>query len=460
MTTELEKTRDRLLRKLQMERTPLRRADQYLEGEQPLKFLSPVLEQELGDRHSEIVINIPRLAAEVYDHRLDVKGFQVGDENADRGLGQRMTDWFEANEGEFQSQQAHFEGLGLGRAYAIVGPNEDDPEMPILTVESPFDCIHELDGASRQVRYGLKEWIDEDRTRWMTLYTQEDGLRVTWRRDRSEWVEDSREEYGFNLCSLQPIIPNARYLGRVSRRTKRDQRLGAPVFAHITSIVDALNKIAYDMMISAEFHALPRRWATGLTENDFIDQATGEQLDVYSMIAGRIWGSENKDAKFGQFQEADLLNFHNTIKLLIQVSSTLLGLPADYLTFTGDNPTSADAIRASESQLVKRAERMQTSLSPSWARVQRLRALHAGERDSRELRQIEVNWRSAATPTRAQEADAITKLVTTKDAQGRSIVPLEQARADLGYSPAQRSAMAEMDKAALRDPYLEDALAK
>lgn len=438
------------MRTLQRERTPLLRADRYLEEEQPLKFLSPALEEQLGDRHSEIVMGIPRFATEAYDHRLDIRGFQVGDENADAGLGKAMTDWFEFNEGEFQSQQAHFEGLGLGRAYAIVGPNDDDPDMPILTVESPFDCIHELDGASRQVLYGLKEWTDEDRIRWTTLYTEEG--RTTWRRVKSSWVEDSSTEYGFGLCSLQPIIPTARYLGRVSRRTKHDQRLGRPVFQSIVSLVDALNKIAYDMMISAEFHALPRRWATGLTENDFIDQATGKQLDVYSMIAGRIWGSENEKAKFGQFQEADLQNFHNTIKLLIQVASTLLGLPADYLAFTGDNPTSADAIRASETQLVKRAERMQTALSPAWARVQRLRALHAGEADSRELRQIEVNWRSASTPTKSQEADATTKLVTTTDKQGRSVVPIEQARIDLGYSAAQRRAMAKMDREAI-DPY-------
>ncbi len=451
MTTEIEKVRNRLIRTLQREHPGLERADKYLEDEQPLKFLSPVLQQELGDRHAPIVIGIPRYATEVFDHRLEIRGFQVGSENTDLSLSERMTDWFEFNDGGFLAQQAHFEGLGLGRAYAIVGPNEDDPDMPILTVESPFDCIHELDPASRAVRYGLKEWTDEGKVRWVTLYTDQ-GTRTTWRRDRSEWVEDSSEDYGFRLCSMQPIIPNARILGRF-RLNRYDQRLGRPVFQAIITIIDALNKIASDMMVSAEFHALPRRWATGLNENDFIDEATGKALDVYSMIAGRIWASNEDKAKFGQFAEADLKNFHDTIKLLVQVCATLLGLPADFLGFQGENPTSADAIRASESQLVKRAERMQGALSPTWSTVQRLRALHAGEPDVRELRQIEVGWRSAATPTKSQEADAVTKLVTTKDSQGRSIIPLEQARIDLGYTAAQRRAMNKMDSDALADPF-------
>lgn len=456
--TELEDARDRLLRKLQSERPALRRADLYLESEQPLRFLSPVLTREMGDRGAPVVFAIPKLATEAYDNRLDIRGFQIGDEDADSGLSKRMWEWFEYNAGEFLSQQAHYEGLGLGRAYAIVGPNDEDPDMPLLTVESPFDCMHEIDVATRQVTFGVKEWRTADRTRWVSLYAKDYG-RITWWSDKGTWKVDSVDENRFPVSSLQPIIPKPRLLGRYRPR-RFDQRLGIPVFQPILSVVDAINKIASDMMVSAEFHALPRRWATGLNEDDFTDEQTGKALEVFSMIAGRLWATESEKAKFGQFQEADLQNFHNTIKLLIQVSATLLGLPADYLGFQGENPTSADAIRASEAQLVKRAERMQTTLSMPWGAIQHLRALHAGEQDRRELRMIETTWRSAATPTRAQEADAITKLVTTKDGQGRSIVPLEQARADLGYSAAQRRSMKEMDVAALRDPYLEDALAK
>lgn len=456
MTTEIEKTRDRLLKLRNRELPALEKADRYFEDEQSLKFLSPVLQEQLGDRVAPIVISIPRTSVDVFDERLDIRGFNLSlDDKPDAGLAREMIDWFEYNGGAFKSQQAQHEALALGRSYALVGPNPDDTSNPLLTVESPFDCAHELDPATREVRYGIKVWTEEDRTRWVNLY-HPDG-RITWRRKNSEWVEDSRDEPGFGLTSLQPLIPLPRMLGRY--RTRRfDQRLGRPIFQPVLSTLDAINKSAYDMMVSSEFHGLPRRWATGLQESDFVDPVTEKPIDTFSLIAGRMWGTMAEKAKFGQFREADLANFHNTIKLLFQITATLLGLPADYLGFQGENPPSADALRASESRLVKRAERMQTVLGEPWARVQRLRALHAGESDRRELRLVQTDWRSAATPTKAQEADAIVKLVQARDAQGRSILPLEQARIDLGYSQSARDEMREMDKRAMQDPYLDRAL--
>ncbi len=246
-----------------------------------------------------------------------------------------------------------------------------------------------------------------------------------------------------------------RILGR-NRPGKFDQRLGRSVFHPIVSPLDALNKLASDMMVSAEFHALPRRFATGLNEDDFVDE-TGEALDTYSMIAGRMWSTENKDAKFGQFPEASLSNFHESIKLIMQIVAMQLGIPADYLLFQGDNPPSADAIRASEAQLVKRAERKQRTLSTRWEQVQRLVLMNMGREDDARPKQIETIWRDPSTPTVAQKADAIMKLVTTKDNAGRSILPIEQARQDLGYTDIQQERMADWDANVTTDPQIEAA---
>ncbi len=55
-----------------------RRTTCTFEGEQPLKFLAPVLQQELGYRLSPIVLNLALFAVDVYDNRLDVEGFRIG----------------------------------------------------------------------------------------------------------------------------------------------------------------------------------------------------------------------------------------------------------------------------------------------------------------------------------------------------------------------------------------------
>jgi hypothetical protein len=444
-----EKRRDAHLTALRLETPRLKLYDDYFEGEQPLRYIAPEVRQEIGDRVTELAINIPRFGVEAYDHRLDIEGFRfVGSDSSDDEL------WkvFEANDGPLLSQQVHEETLALGRAAAIVG--EGDKDVPLITIESPFETIYSLDPRTHDVASGIKTWADEDGVRWVNLY-HPDG-RITWRRDKREWVEDSSVETGYGLCQLVPLVNQPRTLGR-PRPGRPDQRLGRSVFHSIIPVADAVNKMATDMMVSGEFHAMPRRWAVGLTENDFMDE-NGQPLDTFSLIAGAIWTSENKDTKMGQFPEADLGVFHNSIKLLFQIASNLLALPPHYLGFTGQNPASADAIRSSEIALVKRAERLQRSLGGRWERVQRLVLLTMGRPDSPEAKQIETLWRDPSTPTVAQKADAAVKLVGAKDGRGHSIIDSEQAREDLGYTPTQRDRLAERDALAAEDPQIQQAL--
>lgn len=454
--TELDEAL-RLSRILAREKRPLEKNDLYFEGEQPLRFVAPLLEQEMGHRVSPIVLNLAQFAVDVYDNRLDVEGFRIGSNRRNRTADNEVEDAWEANRGPFISQQAHREGLALGRAYAMVGPAETDNDPPVITIESPFDAIHEDDPRTKLVRHGLKRWTDPDKTRWMT-YLHQDGS-VTWRKKGTEWAEDERDDHEFGICSLVPLMNDPRILGR-ARPGKFDQRLGRSVFHSVISPLDGLNKFAYDMMVSGEFHALPRRWGTGLNESDFVDEATGKALNTFSMIAGRMWGTSasRKDAEFGQFPEADLANFHNTIKLLMQIIAMELGLPAHYLLFQGDNPPSADAIRSSESELVKRALRKQTYLGDAWETVQRLVLLELGRPEDAKPRMIETLWRDPSTPTIAQKADAIVKLVQAKDNSGRSILPLEQAREDLGYTEIQQERMADWDLNTIQDPQIASAM--
>ena len=451
--TELDEAL-RLSRAMSREKPILERNDNYFEGEQPLRFIAPVLEQEMGYRVSPIVLNLALFAVDVYDNRLDIEGFRIGSERRSRQADSDVEDVWEENRGAYISQQVHREGLALGRGYAMVGPGDDDGDAPIVTIESPFDAIHEVDPVTKRVKHGIKRWTDLDKTRWMT-YLHQAGS-ITWRMKSGQWLEDGRESHDFGICELVPLMNDERMLGRI-RQGKSDQRLGRAVFHSVLSPLDGLNKFASDMMISGEYHALPRRWGTGLNENDFVDEATGKALDTFSMIAGRMWGTSSENAKFGQFAEADLGNFHNTIKLLMQIIAMELGLPSHYLLFQGDNPPSADAIRSSEAQLVKRAERKQRSLSAGWETVQQLVLMELGRYDEAHPRMIETLWRDPSTPTIAQKADAIVKLVQAKDSTGRSVLPIEQAREDLGYTEIEQDRMRDWDDNTQVDPQLERA---
>ncbi len=421
--------------------------DKYLEGEQPIRFMAAAMQKEFGERIVPLVLNFARLITGAYEERLDVEGFRyAGDSSGDLNL---WSVW-QANNLDEQSQQGHYDSIGLSRAYVLVGAGESKDDAPVVTVESPMQVYARRDPKTRRVVEAVKKWDVFD---WEGVPIEQHAV-LYLPGSRREYVLDGSagwritgdiDEYDSSIMPVVPLVNRPRLL-------RPD---GLSEFHDVIGIADAANKMATDMMVSGEYYIMPRRWGTGLKEEDFVDE-NGQPLSVWSRDAGTLWTTQNPEAKFGQFNESDLTAFHATIKLLVQVINQLSGLPPHYASFAaGDsNPTSADAIRSSEAQLVKRVERKQTYLGGAWEDVMRLiLRFQTGKWDSH-AQSLETIWRDPATPTVAQKADATLKLATPIQ-NGRAIVPLEQARIDLGYTPEQRKRMVDMDREAAFDPQLE-----
>lgn len=420
----------------------LRRLDEYYEGEQPLSYMAPELIQELDERVRQVVIEWPRLVIDSVEERLDVEGFRFGSEaEADADL------WriWQANDLDEQSQQAHVDALAMKRSYVIVGANEDDESTPIITVESPLDVHVEYDPRTRKVRAAVKRWVEEDidgdRTDYATLYLPD--ATIWFVKAKQGWEtdpENARDDHELGEVCVVPIV----------NRPRLKRPGGVSELKPVISLSDAACKIATDMMISAEFHAIPRRYAIGVGPEDFEDE-NGRPISALKRIAGRIWAiAKNKKddgVDLGQFPEASLSNFHETLKILAMLVAALAGLPSRFIGHDTANPASADAIRSDETRLIKRAERKQRAWGGSWERVMRLALLIRDGELKPEAKGLETLWRDAATPTVAQKADAAQKLF------GAKIVPLRQTREDLGYSQAQIKRMEDEDKKAAEDAF-------
>jgi hypothetical protein len=443
----------KLLRKQQH----LRKLDAYYEGEQPLRFLALELKQEFGERLAEVVINWPQMVADAYEARLDLSGFRFPGSSSD-GVTVDEADadvWglWQDNDMDRQSQQAHLESIILGRSYAIVGargeldegqaatgalpdPFAEATDSPLITVEHPTQCITENDPRTRQPAAALKRWKDHDKVNRATLYTTDATRHYVWAR---KWVLQDMDEHRLGVVPVVPLVNRARML-------KHD---GRSEFAAVISIADAANKMATDMMVSGEFHAMPRRWALGMSQGDFVDQ-DGNDISPFEQIAGRIWAHPKRpgEVEVGQFTETDLAVFHNTIKLLADIAGQLAGLPPHYGLARGENPASADAIRSSEARMVKRVERKQTGWGSDWRRVMALALLiRDGESWDKRILRAKTVWRDASTPTAAQAADASAKKFQA------GITTLRQTRIDLGYSPEEIQRMeAEDEEKAAQDP--------
>lgn len=418
----------------------LEELNRYYEGEQELSYLNPELLEELGDQIRQVVINWPSLVVDSLEERLDVEGFRYAD---DEEAAEDLWTVWQANGMDEKSQMAHVDALVMRRSFLVVGTNEKDASTPLVTVESPLQMQVDRDPRTRQVRAALKRWHEQDpitdavTDRYAALYLPDKTVYYQ-QTSVTSWTETDRDEHGLGEVPVVPLVNR----GRIMKPN------GVSELARVLPLSDAANKIATDMMVSAEFHAVPRRVAFGVDEEDFVDQ-NGNPVSKWSRIAGRIWAMTKKrggddGADVVQFPEAQLSNFHSTIELLARLVGGLSGLPPNFLGLDTNNPPSADAIRSAETRLVKRAERRQRSFGGSYEQMNRLiLRFRDGVWDPRALN-LETLWRDASTPTFAQKADAVVKL------KQADILPVEQAREDLGYTAVQRQRMREMDNDALQ----------
>lgn len=422
----------RLIQQHDSELPDLRLMDAYYEGTQPLSYLAPELVQELNDRMRQVVINWPQLIVDSLEERLDIEGFRYSDSETVEADLQGI---WQANDLDEGSQQAHVDALALRRSYVIVGSNEEDPEFPIVTAQSALQVYAERDPRTRQVVAAVNRWEEPGApgtspTKMASLYLPNTTLRYEY--VKGSWTQVDQDSHGVGKVLVVPLV----------NRPRLQRTQGTSELRSVIPLSDAACKIASDMMVSAEYHAMPRRWATGMSKDDFADE-NGQPLGAMSQLAGRVWANEDENVKYGQFPEAQLSNFHDTINQLARLVASLTGLPPSFLGLATDQPPSADAIRASEARLVKRAERRQRAFGGPWEQVQRLALLvRDGELDPR-TRSLETVWRDPATPTFAQKADAVVKL------HASGLLPTEQAWEDLGYSAVQRARMAKMQDDAL-----------
>jgi hypothetical protein len=416
----------------------LRRLNSYYEGTQPLSYMAPELQAELQETVRQVVINWPRLVVDSIEERLDVEGFRFPKEpDSDDEL------WriWQANDMDEQSQQGHLDALVMGRAYVVIGTREDDDKTPLVTVESALDMFAEFDPRTRVVRAAVKRWSEEGedgKVAHAALYLPDSTS--WWVQEKGQWIEDpehERDDHEIGEVMVEVL----------ANRPRLKCSNGVSELTDVIPLSDAACKVATDMMVSAEYHATPRRVAFGFGEDDFVD-ADGRRVSAFSRIIGRMWATEKSKqdgADVIQFPEATLSNFHETIKQLASLVASLAGMPPHFLGHATDNPASADGIRSAETRLVKRSERRQRGNGGTWERVNRkVMRLRDGDWNP-DARSLETIWRDASTPTVAQVADAAVKKYVAK------IVPLRQTREDLGYTQAQIGRMEEQDEQAAQD---------
>lgn len=376
--------------------------DRYYAGLQPLAFLSPEARKALGDRFGRLATNLPRLAVTSLAERLRVTGFSGADV---------WTDWLR-NDMDQESPIAHREALLLGNSFVIVWA--DQLGRPKVTIESAKQVAVLTDPGTRRITAAVKRWETKTTTE-ATVFLADEIIRL-----RAE--QTGATVNGFKVVDQ---IDNPLGVVPVVRLRNGDRLLddGVSEITDLVPLVDALNKLLTDMMVTSEYVGRPRRWATG------IELEEDEEGNAINPIpeGNRAMIAEQAEAKFGQLEAANLDGYSSAVDVLLGQIMAVSALPAHYIGQLSDTPASADALRAAEASLTARAESRQAAFGRAWEDVARL---IVGVRDGADPQQVDVRvtWADAATRSIAQEADAVVKLFQA------GLLPASYALKRLGYS--------------------------
>lgn len=410
---------------IETRRPALDRFDRYHQGRQAgaLGFIAPEIRAQVGNRLAPVIVNWPRLSVGAVAERLNVEGFRLtGADSPDP----RLWSWWAAATLDEGSDLAHHDALIGGSAYVSVWAGPDG--TPTIRAESARQCYVSYEPGSGRRRAGLKLWVEDGY-----------GRAVVFTRDKvTKWRSTGR------VVEYAGAVPAAGWtqvetldnpLGEVPLVELRNHgRLIGDPESELTDVIpltDAIAKLASDMMVSAEFHAMPRRWVTGL---ELPENLAGEvdTSAATSMAPGRTWFFEDPESKVGQFPEASLAGFVAGIELLTQQLASVTAIPAHYLnSLTGQLP-SAESIRAAEASLVAKVRRKQRSFGRSWGEVARLAVMVA---DGVDPGPVATLWADPETRTFAQAADAAAKL------HAEGLLPWAAAVERLGYAPDEIQAM-------------------
>lgn len=378
-------------------------------------------------------VGIPRIYINAIADRLVLEGFQIGNTaEAD----EELWAWFKANSLDTQASLGFIDALVYGRSYITVSmPGEADkenplaiPDVPIIQVESPLALFAEVDPRTRSVLWAVRVVKNDDGdTVAATLYLA----------DRTELYVENEGELVLNETishglGVVPVVPV------VHQNSLTDIYGTSAITPEIRSITDALSRTMMNMQTAAELMATPQRIIFGAS----VDDLNGDGLSALELYTASYIAIDDPEGRAMQLPAAELRNFTEAMSFMLRLAAAYTGLPPQYLTVSDQNPASAEAILHTENRLVRTCERIGGEFGDAWERAMRIALLVMGQQLTLDHFRMEAQWRDPSTPTYAAKADAATKLY----ANGSGIIPLEQARIDLGYTSEQRKKMQEYDQ--------------
>lgn len=458
---------NRLIQRLMSKQVRYDYLEAYVTGNHPLPDGDERYVSALAAMQRKARTNYVGLVTRTPVERMTVRGFRFGgsDETSKPEADKDARQIWSANNMDFQAPILFMTAASLGDDYIMVSPPEPDAgpwanKFPIITFEDPRTCITEQDPSNPQhTRAGLRMWQDDVLQKIVVmLYLPEAvyqyvGPSVYDCRDLDTPGLTKKLLSGPQGGGLELVdaMPNPLGLVPITRAAwiPSGKQASFAEAEDVLDIQDRINATILDRMVISRSQAYKQRWAKGIK---LPKTRSGQSKPPFDPGSDMLWVTDNPDAEFGEFKEADIKQILEAVRDDVGDMAAITKTPAHYLMNRMAN-VSGDTLTQAEAGLVSKTK--QRMIAMGWALERTMRLCFAYMNDSRAAEtDVEVIWADPELHSRSELADAFGK----ETAGG---IPVVVAAERLGLQPDQIAFVAaEAEKqAALEEQHRSEDMA-
>lgn len=405
-------------------------SDAYYSGTQRLADLGVSIPPQLAGIRT--VVDWPRICVDPLVQRCEFDGFRLPTAT---DVDDELAEHLAANDWDAEAPLAFLDALVYGRAYVIVGSPDSPGDSPVVTVESPLNCVTTWDPRTRRTTAAYQAFEAEGIYR-AVLYLPDANVYMSRGSEGGAWTVDDRDEHGFGEVSVV----------RLANRMRASDREGrSEITRAIMNTTDSACRSLLGMEIAREFYSVPHRYILGAQESDYKDPE-GNTKTAIDMVMSKFLAFERDEEgnapTVGQFTAFDPSVFTKILDSHAQLMASYTQFPPAYFgQTTTANPASADAIRVAENGVNRRGKQVLRQWSDPLRAVGGLiwRFANNGKPLPEEIRRMSAEWADVATPTPSATSDAMFKQAQMGAIPATSDVTLKR----LGYSAVERARLAQ-----------------
>ena len=427
MNTDIEKA----LTNLRANGSRYEKAIRYYNGDHDLAFATEKFENTFGTLFREFALNLCPVICDAVRDKLRVTGFSI--ENSNNSINSTNSEtrkiWFR-NRMPLRAGEIHKEALKCGDAYMFVWPNTNGEAVMYPNTASGTAVGYD-DEVPGSIVWAAKAWTDADKHIRLNIFFADRIERYISRSkantlpdpsDMIPYSDDASNAPNSVIANPYGVVPVFHFANNADLGQTGRSELDAAM-----PVQDGLNKSVLDMLVAMEYSAFRQRWAAGIeVEYD----ADGKSIAPFDSGVDHLWISGNQNAKFGDFEAAQLDQFLKVKDSFRIDMSSVTGTPLHYFLQNNAGLPSGEALKKSETRFIAKVRDRQESFGQVWADVMAfaLKVEHGSDA------KLITEWED---PSPLSEREFLENILLKRQIG----LPVEQALIEAGYGVADVAAM-------------------